>query len=366
MSILFEPIKIGDLSLNNRIILAPLTRCRASYQRVPNDLMKQYYSLRASFGMLITEATSVDLLGVGYPRTPGIWNEDQVKAWKKITDAVHEKGGTILMQLWHVGRVSDPIYTGQVPIGPSAIAAKQKVSLIRPEKLYDTPREVTLSEIKQLVELFQNGAKNAKKAGFDGIEIHGANGYLLDQFLQSKSNIRKDQYGGSIENRARFPLEVVDSVIEIWGSSRVGYHIAPRGDALDVGDENPLETFSYLVSELSKRNLAFICAREYEANDSLVPKLKNLFSGKFILNEGFTKESGENAILNGSADAIAFGKLSIPNPDLVQKFKMSEKLIQPNPKHFYNEHKYLFDLAGPMPKEGYYDNDKLGYIEFNM
>ncbi|KAB8033620.1 alkene reductase [Fluviispira multicolorata] len=363
MSILFEPIKIGDLSLNNRIILAPLTRCRADYQRVPNNLIKKYYSQRVSFGMIISEATSVDLLGVGYPRTPGIWNEDQVKSWRNITDAVHEKGGTILMQLWHVGRISDPIYIGQVPIGPSAIAAKHKVSLVHPEKFYETPREVTLAEIKQLVEHFRNGAKNAKKAGFDGVELHGANGYLLDQFLQSNSNIRKDQYGGSIENRAKFPLEVVDAVIDVWGPGRVGYHISPRGDILDVNDENPLAAFSYFVSELSKRNLAFICAREYEAKDSISPKLKSLFSGKFILNEGFTKESGNNAILNGNADAIAFGQLSISNPDLVQKFKMNEKLNQPNPKYFYNEHKYLFDLAEPISEKGYYEIDKIGYTE---
>ncbi|BBH53744.1 alkene reductase [Fluviispira sanaruensis] len=364
MSTLFEPIKMGDLSLNNRIILAPLTRCRANYQRVPNDLMKKYYCQRASFGMIITEATSVDPLGVGYPRTPGIWSEDQVKAWRNITDAVHEKGGTIVIQLWHVGRISDPYYIGQAPIGPSAIGANLKISLIRPEKKFDTPRAVTIEEIKQLVEIYRNAAKNAKRAGFDGVELHGANGYLLDQFLQSKSNIRRDQYGGSIENRAKFPLEVVDAVIDVWGAGRVGYHIAPRCDAHDMGDENPLATFSYLVSQLSKRNIAFICAREYEAKDSLAPNLKSLFSGKFILNEGFTKESGENAIQNGHADAIAFGKISIPNPDLLQKFKMGEKLKQPNPKQFYNEHKYLFDLAESLPKEGYYEADKMGYTEY--
>ncbi len=363
MSILFEPIKIGDLSLNNRIILAPLTRCRANYQRVPNDLIKKYYCQRASFGMLISEATSVDIFGVGYPRTPGIWNEDQVNSWRNITDAVHEKGGTILMQLWHVGRVSDPVYTGQAPIAPSAIPPKHKVSLVRPEKYYDTPREVTVEEIKQIVEHFRNAAKNAKKAGFDGVELHGANGYLLDQFLRSYSNIRKDQYGGSIENRVKFPLEAVDAVIDVWGSGRVGYHISPRGDILEVNDENPLALFSYFVSELSKRNLAFICAREYEAKDSISPKLKSLFSGKYILNERFTKESGENAILNGNADAIAFGTLSIPNPDLVQKFKMNETLNQPNPKYFYNEHKYLYNLAEPIPENGYYEIDKIGYTE---
>lgn len=365
MSILFEPIKIGDLSLKNRIVLAPLTRSRANYQRIPNDLMKKYYSLRSSFGLIITEATSVELLGVGYPRTPGIWNEEQIHAWRQITDEVHEKGGTIIMQLWHVGRVSDPLYTnGQTPIGPSSIAAKHKVSLIRPEKFYETPREVSLAEINQLILIYKRGAENAKKAGFDGVEIHGANGYLLDQFLQSKSNVRKDKYGGSIENRARFPLEVVDAVIDTWGSSRVGYHIAPRGDNLDMGDQNPLETFSYLVSELSKRNLAFICAREYESKDSISPQLRKIFTGKFIANEGYTKETAEMTIKNGNADAVAFGKLSIPNPNLVEKFIKNEKLNIPQAKNFYNEHKYLFDLAETMPSKGYYETDKLGYTEF--
>ncbi|WP_186647133.1 alkene reductase [Fluviispira vulneris] len=363
MSILFEPIKIGELSLKNRIVLAPLTRCRANYQRVPNDLIEKYYCQRASFGLLITEATSIDMSGVGFPRTPGIWNEDQVKAWRKITDAVHEKGGTIVMQLWHVGRVSDPIFNGQPPIAPSAIAPKQKVSLVRPEKFYETPHALSVAEIKQVIKSFRTAAENAKRAGFDGVELHGANGYLLDQFLQSNSNIRKDQYGGSIANRARFPLEAVDAVIDVWGAGRVGYHISPRGDLLDVSDEHPLETFSYLVSELSKRSLAFICAREYAAKDSISPILKRLFSGTYILNEGFSKETGEIAIQNGDADAIAFGTSSIANPDLVHKFKMNEKLNPFDPKYFYNEHKYLFDLAEPLPKEGYYEVDKIGYTD---
>lgn len=323
MSILFEPVQFGELRLQNRVVLAPLTRCRADYQRVPNALMREYYAQRATMGMLITEATSVEPMGVGYPRTPGIWSEAQVAGWRRITDAVHERGGLIVLQLWHVGRLSDPVYlNGATPVGPSAIAPHDlSIALLRPKKNYDVPRALTVPEIGQIVAAFRQGAENAKRAGFDGVEIHGGNGYLLDQFLQSNANNRTDAYGGSVENRARFPLEVVDRVIEVWGAGRVGYHIAPRCDFLGMGDANPLETFSYLVSELSQRNLAFIVARERQAPDSISPQLRRLFNGGFVANEGYTQQSAEKAITDGVADAVAFGTLSIPNPDLVEKFR---------------------------------------------
>jgi 2,4-dienoyl-CoA reductase-like NADH-dependent reductase (Old Yellow Enzyme family) len=363
MSKLLSPIQLGDLSLKNRVVMAPLTRGRADYQRVPNDLMVEYYAQRTSMGMIITEATSVDPLGVGYPRTPGIWNDAQVKAWRKITDAVHEKGGTIVLQLWHVGRLSDPIYLdGKVALGPSAIAADATISLVRPEKKYGIPQEMSVVDIKQAIDAFKRGAENAKKAGFDGVEIHGANGYLLDQFLQTISNVRTDQYGGSLQNRARFALEVVDAVAAVWGAGRVGYHLSPRCDILGMGDANPLETFSYLVSELSKRGLAFICSREHEAADSLNPKLRPLFKGGYIVNEGFTKASGEQAIERGVADAVAFGKITIPNPDLVEKFKTGQALKDFDMSTFYNDHAHLFDLAEPLPERGFYDSDRRGYV----
>ncbi|MDP5206910.1 alkene reductase, partial [Alishewanella sp. SMS9] len=283
MPTLFDPIQVGDLQLKNRIIMAPLTRCRASAGRVPNDLMVEYYTQRASAGLILTEATSVMPMGVGYPDTPGIWSAEQVAGWRKITSAVHQAGGKIMLQLWHVGRISDPHYLdGELPVAPSAIAAKGHVSLMRPKKDYVTPRALETAELADIVAAYRQGAENAKLAGFDGVEIHGANGYLLDQFLQDSTNKRTDNYGGSVENRARLMLEVTDAVIEVWGAGRVGMHLAPRADAHDMGDSQRADTFGFVASELSKRGIAFICSREAQAADSLGPKLKQLFGGVYI------------------------------------------------------------------------------------
>lgn len=336
MPTLFDPIQIGDWQLPNRIIMSPLTRCRASEGRVPNDLMAEYYRQRATVGLIITEATSVDPMGVGYPDTPGIWSDEQVEGWKKITQAVHQAGGKIILQLWHVGRISDPIYlNGELPVAPSAIQPKGHVSLIRPHKDYVQPRALELSEIPNIVEAFRKGAENAKKAGFDGVEIHGANGYLLDQFLQSKTNQRTDNYGGSLENRARFMLEITDAVISVWGAEKVGMHLAPRRDAHDMGDDNPVETFTYVAGELGKRKIAFICTREYLAEDSLLPEIKKSFNGPVIANEKFEFNSAQDAIQFGKADAVAFGKLFIANPDLVVRFKNKSPLNEWDSTTFY-------------------------------
>lgn len=329
MSVLLQPLKLGDLTLANRVIMAPLTRARAGAARLPNELMATYYAQRASAGLILTEATSVDPMGVGYANTPGIWSQEQVEGWKKITSAVHAKAGKIFMQLWHVGRISDPMFlNGALPVAPSAIAAKGHVSLVRSEKPYVTPRALETGEIKSIVEAFKLGAENAKKAGFDGVEIHGANGYLLDQFLQDGTNQRTDQYGGSLENRARLYLEVVDAVISVWGANRVGAHISPRGDAHDMKDSNPRETFCYLARELGKRKIAFIFAREYQAADSLGPELKKAFGGVYIANEKFTQESAEKALREGWADAVSFGVPFISNPDLPKRFAQGLPLNQ--------------------------------------
>lgn len=336
MTTLFDPLKAGAFSLKNRVVLAPLTRCRASAGRVPNDMMREYYVQRASAGLILTEATSVTPMGVGYPDTPGIWSEEQVAGWKKITDAVHAAGGTIVLQLWHVGRISDPIYLdGKLPVAPSAIAPKGHVSLVRPKKEFVTPRALELSEIPGVVAEYRRGAENAKRAGFDGVEVHGANGYLLDQFLQDGTNKRTDQYGGPIENRARLMLEVVDACIEVWGADRVGLHLAPRGDSHDMSDSNPLETFGYVATEVGKRKIAFICTREYQAPDSISPELKKRFGGVFIGNEKFTKETAQAAIEAGTVDAVAFGKIFIANPDLPLRFKLDAPLNPPDPDSFY-------------------------------
>ncbi len=336
MTSLFDPIQVGDLSLPNRIIMAPLTRCRASEGRVPNELMQEYYAQRAGAGLIITEATAVRPMGVGYPDTPGIWSDEQVVGWKKITDAVHQAGGRMFMQLWHVGRISDPIYLdGKLPEAPSAIAPKGNVSMIRPKKEFVVPRALETDEIPALIEDYRKGAENAKRAGFDGVEIHGANGYLPDQFLQSSSNHRTDNYGGSLENRARLMLEITDAVISVWGAGRVGMHLAPRCDAHDVGDDDPAATFGFVARELDKRKIAFICTREHRNAPALSPELRKAFGGTFIANEMLTKDTATQLLNDGIADAAAFGRLYIANPDLVARFKVGAPLNEPIPQTFY-------------------------------
>jgi 2,4-dienoyl-CoA reductase-like NADH-dependent reductase (Old Yellow Enzyme family) len=338
MARLFSSLPLGELTLPNRIIMAPLTRARATGTdgRVPNALMREYYVQRASAGLILTEATIVSARGAGYANTPGIYTAEQVEGWRQITQAVHGADGRIFLQLWHVGRVSDPLFLqGALPVAPSAIAPSGHVSLVRPPKAYVTPHALTLAEIKSTIEDFRQGAINAKNAGFDGVEIHGANGYLLDQFLQTQSNLRTDLYGGSLENRARFMLEVTDAVISVWGPGRVGMHLAPRGDAHGMGDENPAETFGYVAKELGRRKIAFICARESLGANRLGPELKKKFGGVYIANEGFTQETAEKVISNGEADAVAFGKDFIANPDLPRRFSKNAPLNPPHPETFY-------------------------------
>ncbi len=316
--------------------MAPLTRCRASAGRVPNALMAEYYAQRASFGLILSEATAVSPMGVGYPDTPGIWSDEQIEGWKLVTEAVHEAGGQILLQLWHVGRISDPFYLdGGLPVSASAVQAAGHVSLMRPIKEFVTPRALELGEIPAIIESYRKCAQNAKAAGFDGVEIHGANGYLIDQFLQDSTNRRTDEYGGSIENRARFMMEVTDAVVSVWGADRVGMHIAPRGDAHDMGDSDPAALFTHVARELGKRKLAFLCARESHDRPALGPALKQAFGGVFIANEGFTAGSARETITSGQADAVAFGKAAIANPDLVRRIRENAPLNPPDPETFY-------------------------------
>lgn len=338
MPTLFDPLQVGALNLPNRIFLAPLTRARAGQQRVPNALMAKYYRQRSSAGLILSEATSVTPMGVGYANTPGIWSKEQVAGWKLVTQAVHEAGGRIFLQLWHVGRMSDPMFLdGALPVAPSAIAPAGHVSLVRPEKAFVTPRALELAEIPGIIEAYRKGAENAQLAGFDGVEVHGANGYLLDQFLQTKTNLRTDEYGGSLENRARLMLEVTDAAISVWGADRVGMHLAPRGDAHDMGDANPLETFSYVARELGKRKIAFIAAREHQAPDSIGPELKKAFGGVYVANEKFTLESGNAILAAGHADAVAFGVPFLANPDLPARFAKGAALNAPDPTTFYGD-----------------------------
>lgn len=336
MPSLFDRLTLGDLELPNRIIMSPLTRSRAGTNRIPNDMMVEYYTQRAGAGLIISEATAVTPMGVGYADTPGIWSDEQVAGWKKITQAVHDAGGRIFLQLWHVGRISDPLFLdGALPVAPSAIKPAGHVSLVRPMKDYVTPRALETDEIADIVESFRKGAENAKKAGFDGVEIHGANGYLLDQFLQDSTNKRTDRYGGSIENRARLMLEVTDAAISVWGPKRVGMHLALRMDSHDMGDSDPRATFGYVAQELGKRGIAFICARESQGDGRIGPSIKKDFGGPFIANQGLDQRAAQALLDSGDADAVAFGVLFIANPDLPERFAQGAPLNAPDPSTFY-------------------------------
>ena len=333
---LLDPIRVGDLDLPNRVIMAPLTRSRAGAERLPNALMAQYYAQRASAGLILSEATSVTPMGVGYADTPGIWSEAQVDGWKGVTRAVHDAGGRIFLQLWHVGRISDPLFLdGQLPVAPSAIAAEGHVSLVRPMRNYVTPRALAREEIPGVIDAYRKGAQNAQRAGFDGVELHGANGYLLDQFLQDRSNRREDDYGGSVENRARLMLEATDACIEIWGADRVGMHLAPRGDSHTMGDSDMAGTFGHVARELGRRRIAFICARESLAEPRLGPQLKAAFGGVYIGNEKFTLDAAQGVLDRGEADAVAFGKAFIANPDLPRRFATGAALNPWDASTFY-------------------------------
>lgn len=356
MPTLFDPLKLGAFDLPNRIIMAPLTRSRATPDgRVPTDLQVDYYRQRASAGLIISEATSVTAMGVGYAATPGIWSDAQTEGWKKVTRAVHQAGGRMVLQLWHVGRISHPLFLdGALPEAPSAVKPKGNVSLVRPPTEFVTPRALERSEIPRVIAEFKRGAENALEADFDGVHIHGANGYLLDQFLQDSTNQRDDDYGGAIENRARLMLEVADACIAVWGADRVGMHLAPRMDSHDMGDSDRLGTFSYVARALGRRKLGWIAAREAVIGEgtklvdsqgnpkpirnaeSIGPILKREFGGPFIANEGFDQQSAENLLAEGKADAVAFGKLFIANPDLVRRFREKMPLNSWDTTTFYS------------------------------
>jgi 2,4-dienoyl-CoA reductase-like NADH-dependent reductase (Old Yellow Enzyme family) len=336
MPSLFDPIEVGDLRLPNRIFMAPLTRLRGTADHLPAPILGEYYAQRASAGLILSEGIPIDPMGVGYANVPGLWSAEQVEAWKPIVAAVHAAGGRIFAQIWHVGRISDPEFLGgRLPVGPSAIAAQGTVSLLRPQRAFVTPRALETDEVKDVVEAFGRGAANARAAGFDGVELHGANGYLLDQFLQDGSNHRTDEYGGPIENRARLMLEAADAAIAVFGAGRVGMHLAPRGDAHGVSDSDPAATFGYVARELGKRKIAFIAAREKVGPDSLGPTLKREFGGVFVANEALDQVTGQQLLDEGKADAVAYGKLFIANPDLPLRFKLGAALNRPDPNTFY-------------------------------
>ncbi|MCH7384370.1 alkene reductase [Acinetobacter dispersus] len=338
MAELNSTLQVGDFTIKNRLVLAPLTRARSGAQRIPNDLMVEYYQQRANAGLIITEATVISPKAAGYANTPGLWSQEQAQAWHKIVEAVHVQGSKIVVQLWHVGRISHPdLLDGDTPVAPSAIQPAGEVSLLRPKRPFVTPRALSHEEIQEIVAQYRNAAEQAKAAGFDGVELHAANGYLIDQFLQSSTNHRDDKYGGAIENRARLLLQVVDTFIEVWGAGRVGVHLAPRGDSHDMGDENPLATFGYVVEQLDQRNIGFIFTREYEAEDSVLPKLRPKFKGVWIANEGLTADSAKRILATGQADAVSFGKQYIANPDLFERLQHDLPLNPLQPQTLYGD-----------------------------
>lgn len=339
MTQLQTPFHIGSVALSNRVVMAPLTRMRAFEGRVPGDMQVEYYRQRAGAGLILTEATSVTPMGVGYPNTPGIWSAEQVAGWKRVVDAVHAEGGHIALQLWHVGRISDPeLLDGQLPVAPSAIAAEGDVNVLRPKRAYAVPRALETAEIAGIVQDFVQAARNARAAGFDFIEVHAANGYLFDQFLHDGSNQRTDQYGGSIENRARFLLETLDALAQEWPAERIGVHLNPMSNTHSMHDSNPVALFTYVAEQMAARKLGFLFSRE-ELKDGVLPigqHLRKAFPGTYIANDGFSQQDAEAVLSSGAADAVAFGRVYIANPDLAERFACGAGLNALNASTIYS------------------------------
>lgn len=340
---LFEPYKLGPITLSNRITMAPLTRNRAVAGMVPNPLAIEYYGQRASAGLLITEASQVSQQGQGYQDTPGIFTKDQVAGWRKITDRVHDKGGHIVIQLWHVGRISHVSLqpNGDAPVAPSAIPAKTKTFVGGTFADVSAPRALELSEIPGIIDDFKKAAANAREAGFDGVEIHGANGYLLDQFARDGSNKRTDAYGGSIENRARLMLEIAKAVTNEIGADRTGIRISPVTPANDITDSNPQALFDYIVDHLNTLNLVYLHVIEGATGGPRdnapfdYASLRKRFKGAYMANNGYDLALANKVIDSGAADLIAFGKPFISNPDLVERLKIGASLNDFDKNTFY-------------------------------
>lgn len=351
MATLFDSLKLGDITLSNRVIMAPLTRMRSKLPgNIPHQLNATYYAQRASAGLIIAEATQVSQQGQGYPGTPGIYSDEQVEGWKLVTDAVHQAQGKIFLQLWHVGRISHPSHQphGGLPVAPSAIKPSGGTfSADWQPVAFETPRALETSEIPGIVSDYRRGAENAKRAGFDGVEVHGANGYLLDQFLQDGSNQRTDHYGGSVQNRARLLLEVVDQAIAVWGPGRVGVRLSPYGTFNDMSDSDPVALFTYVLSQLSGRRIAYAhvieprssSAGSQDGNIANAPHtaeiFRKAFKGTLISAGGYNRDEAVQAVQQGTADAIAFGRLFISNPDLPKRLEVDADLNSYDRNTFY-------------------------------
>ena len=353
---LFETLKLGDYLLANRIVLAPLTRGRAGESRLPNALMAEYYAQRADAGLLISEASSISEQGLGWLNSPGIYTDEQAEAWQQITQAVHDKGGRIFLQLWHCGRSSHSSFhpAAGLPVAPSAIKLNgDYIHTPTGKQDYETPRALETAEVKQVVLDYQKAAERAKAAGFDGVEIHAANGYLIDEFLQSKTNQREDEYGGSKENRTRFLVEIVDAIKQVWDAGKIGVRLSPNGVFNDMGSADYREQFLYTAQELAKHDLAYLHVMDGLAfgfhglgEPVTLAEIKAVYPGNIIGNCGYTKELAEQRLQDGDADLVAFGRLFISNPDLVVRFQHNLEL---------NPDANMADWYGDLGAKGYTD-----------
>jgi N-ethylmaleimide reductase len=344
MMSLLTPYNLGGMRLSNRMVMAPMTRCRAITGNAPGPLTVMYYRQRASAGLIITEGSQVSPKGVGFARTPGIHSRGQAAGWKKVTDAVHGAGGRIVLQLWHVGRMSHPDFLGgDLPVAPSPLAIGEEIHTPSGKKKIPVPRALLHDEIGEIVRQFGQGAKNAREAGFDGVEIHGANGYLLDQFLRTGSNRRTDEYGGSPENRTRFPLEVTRAVVKEWVPERVGYRISPHFLLHGMSDTDPRDTFSRLAGELSRIGIGYIHLVEPVGGrlgktgpgEEIGPLIRATFNGTLMLNGGYDARTGNDAIESGLSDLVSFGAPFLANPDLPERFSRNAPLNPPDMTTYY-------------------------------
>lgn len=345
MTDLFSAGSTGTIELRNRIFMAPLTRSRAHDDTdIPSDMAITYYAQRASSGLIVSEATQINPQGKGYIQTPGIYTAEQVSKWREITDAVHAKGGKIVLQLWHVGRISHTHFQpdGQAPLAPSAIQPDVEVFFDGQKQPASTPKAMRVEEIENTVEDYRQAAKNAREAGFDGVEIHAANGYLIDQFLRDKTNQREDEYGGSVQNRMRFLSQVTEAVLSQWDASQVGIRLSPIGNQNDIDDSDPLGTFTYIIERLNQYGLAYLHMVErfpgLPTNNKdlkIQAALRQAWQGFYIANGDYDYLTAQNAVESEYADAVAFGRTYIANPDLAERFEVGASLNEPDPDTFY-------------------------------
>lgn len=337
MTTLFDKLTIGNTELNNRILYAPMTRSRANDEGVQPDFVAEYYGQRATAGLLITEATNVSAMAKGYVRTPGIYTDEQIASWRKVTERVHAEGGKIFLQIFHTGRIALPdlLPENAQPVAPSAVAAAGQNYTDAGMKDFVVPRPLETDEVKSIVKDFATAARNAIEAGFDGVEIHGANGYLIQQFLSTNVNLRTDEYGGSVENRSRFLLEIVDAIVAEIGWERTGLRLSPGGEFNDIKESDAEELYDYVIAELNKRKLAYLHIGTFDQNRDWHPIIRPKYDGIYLAGVGFDKERGERTLAEGGADAIVYGKLFLANPDLPERFRRNAPLNEWDESTFY-------------------------------